>query len=115
MNVFTVSWTVGLLLLTSPIPQDDALVYQATGRVIDLVLGVLLSILIILLYLAIISPSVRNMVACGEGTEQMLRSIPEDIVRKVPAIASYLQIAGSEAVEVPSAHGLQPRLCFGCC
>jgi class 3 adenylate cyclase len=83
--------------------KDDALVYQATGRVIDLVLGVLLSILIILLYLAIISPSVRNMVACGEGTEQMLRSIPEDIVRKVPAIASYLQIAGSEAVEVRAA------------
>ena len=83
------------------VPQDDALVYQQIGRIIDLVLVAVVSVAILFLYVRIIASSLHQMVACGAGTEQMLRSIPEEIVRRVPAIASYLQITGNEAVEVP--------------
>ena len=64
---------------------------------------VVVCILIVLLYYTIIASSVRNMIACGEGTEELLRNIPEDVVRKVPAVASYLSLTSADDAEVRTA------------
>ena len=81
--------------------EADALRYHAVGRGVAVALVALSCALVVGLYFGVIAPSVRNLVKCGEGTEDLLRGLPDEMVRKVPALAAYLQISGSEAVEVP--------------
>ena len=63
--------------------KTEALQYQYSGRIAAAVLVAVLCLLIISLYRWIIAPSVQNMVACGQGTENLLRGLPEDMIRQV--------------------------------
>mmetsp|Transcript_112025 Transcript_112025/g.194524 ORF Transcript_112025/g.194524 Transcript_112025/m.194524 type:complete len:1980 (-) Transcript_112025:1595-7534(-) len=83
--------------------RTDALSALTNGRILEMIIAVGLSLLILLLYFTIIAPSISHLVDSGEGTQSMLSMIPEDVVNKVPAIAEYLNAAGSEAVEVRAA------------